>query len=41
MGTREEKLRDLVETLIEIHPIRKFAADWPQKIINYLMLQFF
>ena len=32
----EEKLRDFVQTLNEIHPTIKFTAEWSQKSINFL-----
>ena len=32
----EEKLRNFVETLNEIHATIKFTAEWPQKSINFL-----
>ena len=32
----EEKLRNFVETLNEIHPTIKFTAEWSQKSINFL-----
>ena len=32
----EEKLRDFVQTLSEIHPTIKFTAEWSQKTINFL-----
>ena len=35
----EEKLRDFVQTLNEIHPTITFAAEWSQKSI-FWMLQF-
>ena len=31
----EEKLRDSVQTLNEIHPTIKFTAEWSQKSINF------
>ena len=32
----EEKLRNFIETLNEIHPTIKFTAEWSQKSINFL-----
>ena len=32
----EEKLRNFVEILNEIHPTIKFTAEWSQKSINFL-----
>ena len=32
----EEKLRDFIETLHEIHPTIKFTAEWSQKSNNFL-----
>ena len=32
----EEKLRDFVQTLTEIHPSIKFIAEWSQKSVNFL-----
>ena len=32
----EEKLRNFIEILNEIHPTMKFTAEWSQKSINFL-----
>ena len=33
---REEKLRNFIETLNEIHPTIKFTTEWSQKSMNFL-----